>query len=231
MRKQLPHSPPHPLGETMSVQSAAAVRTEAIAKPTDPGVAPPGDDRVSDIRLVEVPPHWPPTQAPQAQGPPTDWPQAHQPQVSGALQAGSVLKQGGPDPAHACLADLGDGGQEWPRRFAVLLIETLAGVRPVRQLVPCLSERGNVHLRRLLPLFADGHRPHVTRVLITRPAEDVIEMTLIVTVGPRTRALAVRLERNYSARRPARGEKPAPHAAKPRSPAPASWRCTDIEAA
>jgi len=199
----------------MSVQPAVAVRTEAIVKPTDLGVAPPGDDRISDIRLVEVPPHWPPT----------DWPQAER------LQAASALKEGGPDPAHAHLADLGDGGQEWPRRFAVLLIEALAGVRPVRQLVPWLSERGNVHLRRLLPLFADGHRPHVARVLTTRPAEDVIEMTLVVTVGPRTRALAVRLERTYSAQRPAWGEKAAPHAAKPRSAAPASWRCTDIEAA
>ena len=209
----------------MSVQSAVAVRTEAIVKPTDRGGAdrggaPPGDDRVSDIRLVEVPTHWPPTQ-----GPPADWPPAHR------LQAGSALKEGGPDPTHAHLADLGDGGQEWPRRFAVLLIEALAGVRPVRQLMPWLSERGNVHLRRLLPLFADGHRPHVARVLITRPAEDVIEMTLVVTVGPRTRALAVRLERTYPAQRPAWGEKPAPHAAKPRSAAPASWRCTDIEAA
>ena len=74
----------------------------------------------------------------------------------------------------------------------MLLAEALAGVRPVRQLLPWLSERGSVHLHRLLPLFADGHRPHVTRVLTTQPAKDVIEMTLVVTVGPRTRALAVR---------------------------------------
>jgi Family of unknown function (DUF6459) len=113
----------------------------------------------------------------------------------------------------------------------VLLIETLAGVRPVRQLAPCLSERGNVHLRRLLPLFADGHRPHLARVLTSRPAESVIEMTLVVTVGQRTRALAVRLERTYATQRPAWGGKSAPHTAEPRSAASASWRCTDIEAA
>jgi hypothetical protein len=128
-------------------------------------------------------------------------------------------------------ANPGDGGQEWPRRFAVLLTEALAGVRPVRQLLPWLSERGHVHLRRLLPLFADGHRPHVTRVLTARPAEDVIEMTLIVTAGPRTRALAVRLERTHSAPRPAWGEKAAPGTAASGSAAPARWRCTDIEAA
>lgn len=205
----------------MPVQPAVAVRTEAIVKPTDRGVAPPGDDRVSDIRLVEVPTHWPPT----------DCPQTHRPQAATALQEGSALPAGGPGPAQVHLAELGDGGQEWPRQFAVLLAEALAGVRPTRQLLPWLSERGNIHLRRLLPLFADGHRPHVTRVLTTRPTEDVIEMTLVVTVGPRTRALAVRLERTYPAQRPAWGEKPASRAAKPRSAAPARWRCTDIEAA
>jgi hypothetical protein len=202
----------------MPVQPAVAVRTEtteAIGKPTDRGVAPPGDNRVSDIRLVEVPTHWPPA----------DWPPAHRPREASALQ------EGGPDPAHLHLADQGDGGQAWPRQFAVLLAEALAGVRPTRQLLPWLSERGASHLHRLLPLFADGHRPHVARVLTAQPAEDVIEMTLVVTVGPRTRALAVRLERTRQAQRPAWSEKLAAPATRPRSAAPTRWRCTDIEAA
>jgi hypothetical protein len=101
----------------------------------------------------------------------------------------------------------------------------------VRQLLPWLSERGSVHLHRLLPLFADGHRPHVTRVLTTQPAKDVIEMTLIITVGPRTRALAVRLERVDPGQWPAWREKLATQAAKPRSAASPRWQCTDIEAA
>jgi hypothetical protein len=97
-----------------------------------------------------------------------------------------------------------------------------------------LSERGSIHLHRLLPLFADGHRPHVTRVLTTRPTRDVIEMTLIVTVGPRTRALAVRLERIHPVQRPAGSEKPAMRATRPPSSPPGQWHqwhCTDIEAA
>ena len=99
-------------------------------------------------------------------------------------------------------------------------METLAGVRPVRQLAPLLSKRAGIHLHRLLPLFsAGGRRPRILRVLTSTPAVGVVEMTLIVETGPRTRALAVRLER--SAR-----------AATARRDAPATrWLCTDIEAA
>lgn len=99
-----------------------------------------------------------------------------------------------------------DPGSALPRQFAVFLVECLAGVRPERQLMPWLSKRGSVHLRRLMPLFAGGHQPRVLRVLTARPAPDVIEMTLVVVTGARTRALAVRLERADR------------------------WLCTDIEA-
>jgi Family of unknown function (DUF6459) len=186
---------------------------------------------VSDIRIVEVPTHWPPADWPQVQGPLVQGPLVQGPLVQGP-QAGTVQHQGGEqDPAQVRLADPADGGQAWPRQFAVLLAETLAGVRPVRQLLPWLSERGRAHLHRLLPLFADGHRPHIARVLTARPAEDVIEMTLIVTVGPRTRALAVRLERTCPSPPPAWSEKLASPATRPRSAASARWLCTDIEAA
>jgi Family of unknown function (DUF6459) len=116
--------------------------------------------------------------------------------------------------------DQGDQGAPWPRQFAVLLAEALAGVRPLQQVLPCMSGRGSVQLRRLLPLFYGGYRPRVQRVLTTMPAADVIEMTLIVTAGPRTRALAVRLERATSA---------GPRAWRGKPSAP--WLCTDIEAA
>jgi Family of unknown function (DUF6459) len=100
-----------------------------------------------------------------------------------------------------------DPGPVLPRQFAVFLVEGLAGVRPVRQLLPWMSKRGSVHLHRLMPLFKDGHQPKVLRVLTTRPAPDVIEMTMVVVTGPRTRALAVRLEHTDR------------------------WVCTDIETA
>jgi hypothetical protein len=100
-----------------------------------------------------------------------------------------------------------------PRQFAVLLTEVLAGMRPERQLAPWLTMRGSVHLHRLLPLFSVGQQPRVQRVLTAKPAPDVIEMTLIVVIGQRTRALAIRLERGT--RHGTRAER---------------WLCTDIEA-
>jgi hypothetical protein len=102
-----------------------------------------------------------------------------------------------------------------PRQFAVFLAEGLAGVRPVRQLMPWMSKRGSIHLHRLMPLFKGSHQPRVLRVLTTRPAPDVIEMTMVVVTGERTRALAIRLERATQS---------------PRKTTP-PWLCTDIEAA
>jgi hypothetical protein len=111
-----------------------------------------------------------------------------------------------------------DWGMPWPRQFAVLLAETLAGARPLQQVLPLMSERGSTQLRRLLPLFCGDYRPRVLRVLTAAPSPGVIEMAIVVTVGPRTRALAVRLERAARAA-PAWRVKPA-----------TPWRCTDIEA-
>ncbi len=126
----------------------------------------------------------------------------------------------GPDPAAAGRAGQGDQGTPWTRQFAVLLAEALAGVRPLQQVLPCMSGRGSIQLRRLLPLFCGDYRPRIQRVLTTMPSAGVIEMTLVVTAGPRTRALAVRLERAASAG-------PQPWRGRPAAP----WLCTDIEAA
>jgi hypothetical protein len=124
-----------------------------------------------------------------------------------------------------------DEGHAWPRQFAVLLAEALTGARPVRQILPWLSRRGTVHLYRLLPLFSGGQGARVQRIMTTQPSPDVIEMTLIVAVGPRTRALAARLTRAEPVQRPQwRGKLPA-RTAEPRSATPARWLCTDIEAA
>lgn len=114
-----------------------------------------------------------------------------------------------------CAGPPPDLGPALPRQFAAFLVEGLAGLRPARQLLPWLSERGRVHLHRLMPLFADGHQPRVLRVLTARPAPDVIEMTMVVAAGDRTRAVAVRLER-------------APLSARKATP---PWLCTDTEAA
>src|SRR5579875_2183048 len=117
---------------------------------------------------------------------------------------------------------------EWSWRFALLLAETLAGARPLRQLLPWTAERARGHLDRLMPLFSGGQRPRVQRVITSRPTRDAIEMTLVVGVGARTRAIAVRLER---VRRPASaGHAPATRPGTAARTAP-RWLCTDIEAA
>jgi hypothetical protein len=107
----------------------------------------------------------------------------------------------------------------WPGQFAQILAETLAGYRPQRQLVPWTSEQARRRISQLGPMLAGAagaagpRRPKVRRVVVSSPAGDVLEMTIIVDLGSRIRAVAVRLER--PGRRGAAGR----------------WQCTDVEAA
>lgn len=144
----------------------------------------------SAIRLVSLTDVWPPLSQEPATGP----------AIADADHVKPLPGEHGPTPTV-------EQGPVLPRQFAVLLAEVLAGVRPERQMAPWLSKRGSVHLHRLMPLFTGGHQPRVLRVLTARPAPDVVEMTLVVVTGARTRAIAVRL---------ARADR---------------WLCTDIEAA
>jgi hypothetical protein len=130
-----------------------------------------------------------------------------------------------------------DADGDWARQFARLLTEALSGARPVRQILPCTSERARIQLHALMPLFGGGQRPRLLRVIATRPARDVIEMTVIAGLGTRTRALAVRLQRADPAERPPAWLTPAGSAgqrqvsARPARPSAPRWLCTDIEAA
>jgi Family of unknown function (DUF6459) len=170
-------------------------------------------DDLSELQLLSVPDVWPPIECPPA----VDLP--------GCQPAGFAAPGGGrvDEPA--------GGGQAWPRQFAVLLAEALTGDRPVRQVLPWLSQRGSVHLQRLLPLFCGGQGARVQRVMTTQPAPDVIEMTLIVAVGPRIRALAVRLTLARPDQRSGWREKLPERAPAPRAAMAPRWLCTDIEAA
>lgn len=138
----------------------------------------------STIQLVQVPELWPPLVGQSPPAPP--------------------VAAGPPRPLAA------EQGPPLPRQFAVLLAEVLAGVRPARQIAPWLSQRGSLHLRRLMPLFKSEQQPKVLRILTTRPAPTVIEMTMILVTGSRPRALAIRLE--YDLRQQ-------------------HWHCTDLESA
>ncbi|MGO9784840.1 MAG: Rv3235 family protein [Streptosporangiaceae bacterium] len=126
---------------------------------------------------------------------------------------------GGPRSGRAGRTPDGDGDR-WPSQFAQVLAETLAGSRPASQITPWTTERARAHIRRLGPLLAAGQRPRVRRVLTSRPVEDVVEVAVVVGFGPRTRALAARLERAD------------PQPATPGRPArQARWLCTDVESA
>jgi hypothetical protein len=189
-------------------------------------------DDLSAIRLLEL----------TDLGPPFD----DDPSAAGKAAADAVApRHGAPGPGSAALAPKQDAAVaagldadgDWARQFARLLTEALSGARPVRQILPCISERARIQLRALMPLFAGGQRPRLLRVIATRPARDVIEMTVIAGLGARTRALAVRLQRADPAERapawlpqagPA-GQRQA--SASPARPAAPRWLCTDIEAA
>ena len=146
----------------------------------------PSPDAESAIQVGLVPEVWPPLATEDA-----DW------------ADDALIPPGGPHPPTP------DADALLSRRFALFLVEGLAGVRPARQLLPWLSKRGSIHLNRLTPLFQCGQQPRVLRVLTARPGPGVMELTVIVRTGQRTRALAARLER-------------AKH--------PDRWLCTDIEA-
>jgi hypothetical protein len=146
--------------------------------------------------------------------------------TAGTADAGMVAADTADTAGTAVTTDAGAGAARaradgvWARQFALLLSEALAGARPVRQIQPWTTERARLQLDRLMPLFCGRQRPRVLRVIITRPTRDVIEMTVVVGLERRTRALAVRLERTGQTARPNRAS-----AAGPR------WLCTAIEAA
>lgn len=107
----------------------------------------------------------------------------------------------------------------WPRQTAVAIVETLAGLRPDRQLIPLTTDRVRARIRGLAPSLRSDCRPKIARIVASRPAADVVEMTVVVDFGPRSRALAMRFE--HAAGRQATPGRPE---------RPARWLCTAIEA-
>jgi hypothetical protein len=112
------------------------------------------------------------------------------------------------------------GGGEWAEQFAQALAEALAGSRPAQQIRPWTTEQARRRIRQLGPMLAAEQRPRVRRILTSVPRGGVVEMTVIVGVGPRTRAMAVRLERAGLRQAGPDGEHED-----------GRWLCTAIEAA
>jgi len=122
-------------------------------------------------------------------------------------------------PALARPPNAADPATARPRQLALVVVEVLAGVRPQRQLIPLATDRVRARIAGLAPLLACDRRPRVARIVTSCPAARVVEMTVVVTFGPRSRALAMRFEQ--VAARPAAPGRPA---------RPARWLCTAIEA-
>ncbi|MDQ2751300.1 MAG: Rv3235 family protein [Actinomycetota bacterium] len=100
----------------------------------------------------------------------------------------TVLRTDLPDPAL------------WGRRLLIGIIETAAGRRPLQQLAALLSPSVAHGLGADFERAAQRRRPHWTHAATVRsvracePAEGVAELCATVQVGPRVRAVAMRLE-------------------------------------
>jgi uncharacterized protein DUF6459 len=120
----------------------------------------------------------------------------------------------------------------WPSQFAQVLAEALAGSRPSRQLTPWTTEQARKRINELGPMLSAARQPRVRRVIVSSPAQGVLEMTVIVDYGARARAVAVRLEQP-SPPPPAAvvaGE-PGINAYRWQRASTTGWVCTAIEAA
>jgi uncharacterized protein DUF6459 len=144
------------------------------------------------------------------------------PRRSGSAESSPAGPTGGLQPLQAPQP----GG--WPSQFAQVLAETLAGSRPASQIVPWTTQQTRRRISQLGPMLCAGHRPRVRRVIVTSPADGVLEMTVVVAVGDHVRAVAVRMEHTPAAAgRPRAATGPRDAYRRNRS----DWLCTAIEAA
>ncbi len=98
------------------------------------------------------------------------------------------------------------GAEAWARRFAQAVVEIVGGDRPASQLLRWTSAPvyADLDRRALLVARAGGHAPGQGRVQPVRPRvlsvhtcfvrEDVVEASVHVRYGERSRALAARFE-------------------------------------
>jgi hypothetical protein len=197
----------------------------AQAEPVPPGPVPPGPVPPGPVppglmqpRLATVPDAAPPydcevhgtaCQVPgehSAARPQPCWPPV------GLAPALPVLGAAGAGSGTSC------GGAIWPRQFAQAIIETLAGIRPMRQILTWTTDRAHAHIHALAPLLRTDTAPRIQRILTSQPSPAVAEVTVIAGFGPRTRAVAMRFE--HTTFRPTGPGLPGRQA---------RWLCTDVE--
>ena len=181
---------------------------------------------LSSLRLVKVPPTAPPydCQVHGARCPASadvvpgveETPAVPVVSAVPAVPAGAVSRRSA-RPARPAAEE--DPAAARPRLLAVVIVEVLAGVRPDRQLVCMATDRVRARVGNLAPLLAAGRRPRIARIVMSRPADRIVEMTVVADFGARSRALAMRFE--HASARPAAPGWPA---------RPARWLCTALEA-
>jgi hypothetical protein len=183
--------------------------------PAGPGALPSAE--LSRLRLVPVPAGWPPYDC-ETHG--AACPVAHaaaNPHVSSQAPGPAEPPGLAAPPANSVAGAVGQAAA-WPRQFAQVIVEILAGSRPPRQIVPWTTDRVRAQIDLLSQVLASDQRPRIRRIMESRPAARVVEMTVVVSFGPRSRALAMRFE-HMPARRPVPGLPTRP----------ARWLCTEIE--
>lgn len=174
---------------------------------------------LSVLRLVRVPHGAPPYDC-QVHGPgcPGAEEPAGRPTAVAAALVGSPAAldaAGHRDPGQAA----GPDGAALPWQFAQVIVEIMAGFRAPGQLVALTTDRARGQIKHLAPQLVTGRRPRIQRIVTSRPAAGAVEMTVIVSFGPRPRALALRFE--HVAEQPA---------APGRLARPARWVCAAVEA-
>jgi hypothetical protein len=182
----------------------------------------PTSAELSKLRLVPVPAGWPPydcethgAACPAAREAATVHPHVSHQAPSTAAPAGTA-----PGAAGQAAAGQAGAGQAaaLPRQFAQVIVEILAGSRPLRQTVGWTTDRVRAQIGGLTQMLASDQRPRIRRIVTSQPAASVVEMTVVVSFGSRSRALAMRFE-HMPARQPAPGWPTRP----------ARWLCTEIE--
>jgi len=204
-------SPPLPAGEAVRPADSPSA------------LVPAGASAFGGLRLVEVPGGWPPYDC-EVHG--TACPAACEVSVVSPCADLDLGASGGAEPpgpsrtfgAGRPAAGTADPAVAWSRQFAQVVAEILAGARSPRQIAPWTTERVRDRIILLTQTLSTDQKPRIRRIVTSRPAALVVEMTVVLSFGPRSRALALRIEQ-LPGRRPAPG-----------LPArPARWLCTEIE--
>lgn len=217
-----------PSARAPDASSAPSATESATPPPTaDPLTAAPPTAAAAaafgGLRLIAVPGGWPPYDC-EVHG--AGCPAAAEISVAGPCADLDPEAPGGAEPSGPALMfsaaraaeGTADPAVAWSRQFAQVVAEILAGARSPRQLAPWTTERVRDRIILLTQTLAQGQKPRIRRIMTSRPAVRVVEMTVVLSCGPRTRALALRLE-----------HLPGRRAAPGRPARPARWLCTEIE--